>query len=568
MLEPSNRKWWLRDRHKTLSFLAAQGERLRGPLGGAVHAEFRRQDGAPLGRGDHCEARPAGDGWEVALGLDAGPAGEAAVRDAVAAGRGLRRGGGPASSSSTRRGSGAWARPSARWPTGPAARPVRAPDRADQRRAGQRGRGAARGAFAGLQAARRNGGAHARPAQPLAPRAGADPGGLRRRAAALPAPRRRLAVAPSPERPRRGSRRRDGPRQDAPGAGPPLRGPRRRRDKPRRLPRLAGRELAARGGPLRARTCGSSSTRGESRLAGAGRPRALRPRDHLLWDARPRPRAASRQVEFACVIGDEAQHVKNRRSQNAQALRSAEGQGPLPPHRHPGRKLARRPSLALRLHPSRLPRAGPAGRPRRGAGLVRRAAARQDRPLHPAAHQARRRARAAGPDRAGGLVHARARPGGPLPVLSGEVRAGAARPRGLRRKRGQPAPGGPHPAPSPAPDLLRPAPGLRAGGCGAGGYEGSAKLESFREILAEAADDGHRILVFSQFTSLLALLRGGARFPGDRRTATSTDRWRPRRARPRSTASSRSGAAPVFLLSLKAGGSGPQPDRRRHGRAL
>ena len=29
VLEPSNRKWWVRDRHKTLSFLAAHGERLR-----------------------------------------------------------------------------------------------------------------------------------------------------------------------------------------------------------------------------------------------------------------------------------------------------------------------------------------------------------------------------------------------------------------------------------------------------------------------------------------------------------------------------------------------------------
>jgi len=35
----------------------------------------------------------------------------------------------------------------------------------------------------------------------------------------------------------------------------------------------------------------------------------------------------------------------------------------------------------------------------------------------------------------------------------------------------------------------------------------SAKLEAFRELLEETTDDGHRLLVFSQFTSLLALLR-------------------------------------------------------------
>ena len=35
----------------------------------------------------------------------------------------------------------------------------------------------------------------------------------------------------------------------------------------------------------------------------------------------------------------------------------------------------------------------------------------------------------------------------------------------------------------------------------------SAKLDVFRELLAESIDEGHRMLVFSQFTSLLGLLR-------------------------------------------------------------
>jgi len=39
-LEPSNRKWWLRDRHKTLTFLATHGERLRGALGAQFTPNF------------------------------------------------------------------------------------------------------------------------------------------------------------------------------------------------------------------------------------------------------------------------------------------------------------------------------------------------------------------------------------------------------------------------------------------------------------------------------------------------------------------------------------------------
>ena len=83
----------------------------------------------------------------------------------------------------------------------------------------------------------------------------------------------------------------------------------------------------------------------------------------------------------------------------------------------------------------------------------------------------------------------------------------------------------------------------------------SSKLETFRELLAEAVDDGHRLLVFSQFTSLLALLRaeldeqglvycyldGGT--PQKQRQA-EVDRY------------NHSPDIPVFLISLKAGGTG------------
>jgi SNF2 family DNA or RNA helicase len=86
-------------------------------------------------------------------------------------------------------------------------------------------------------------------------------------------------------------------------------------------------------------------------------------------------------------------------------------------------------------------------------------------------------------------------------------------------------------------------------------FDGSAKLESFRELLEEAADDGHRLLVFSQFTSLLALLREELKAQG--LAYCYLDGSMPPAAR-QVEIDRFQGAAdiPVFLLSLKAGGSG------------
>ena len=97
-------------------------------------------------------------------------------------------------------------------------------------------------------------------------------------------------------------------------------------------------------------------------------------------------------------------------------------------------------------------------------------------------------------------------------------------------------------------------------------FADSAKLDSFREILAEALDDGHRLLVFSQFTSLLALLRADldeqgiayCYLDGSMSTAArqaQVDRFQaPVSGSQRSALNSQS--PPVFLLSLKAGGTG------------
>ena len=83
----------------------------------------------------------------------------------------------------------------------------------------------------------------------------------------------------------------------------------------------------------------------------------------------------------------------------------------------------------------------------------------------------------------------------------------------------------------------------------------STKLEAFRELLAESIDEGHRMLVFSQFTSLLGLLRTELEAQGvaycyldgslsTRARQAAVDRFQADET------------IPVFLISLKAGGTG------------
>ncbi len=86
-------------------------------------------------------------------------------------------------------------------------------------------------------------------------------------------------------------------------------------------------------------------------------------------------------------------------------------------------------------------------------------------------------------------------------------------------------------------------------------YQDSAKLEAFRELLAESVDEGHRMLVFSQFTSLLALLR--AELDAQDVAYCYLDGLMTTRARQKEVDRFQaSDAVPVFLISLKAGGTG------------
>jgi SNF2 family DNA or RNA helicase len=93
-------------------------------------------------------------------------------------------------------------------------------------------------------------------------------------------------------------------------------------------------------------------------------------------------------------------------------------------------------------------------------------------------------------------------------------------------------------------------PGLLPGGDAAGG---SAKLALLMETLDEVVADGHRVLVFSQWTSMLDLVEPALRAAG----------WAWCRldgaTRDRDAEIARFAAAdgpPIFLLSLKAGGTG------------
>ncbi len=81
---------------------------------------------------------------------------------------------------------------------------------------------------------------------------------------------------------------------------------------------------------------------------------------------------------------------------------------------------------------------------------------------------------------------------------------------------------------------------------------GSAKLERLEEMLTELLAEGRRVIVFSQFTSMLDLIRLRLDATGIR-YALLTGSTRDRQA---AITAFESGAAEVFLISIKAGGVG------------
>jgi SNF2 family DNA or RNA helicase len=84
------------------------------------------------------------------------------------------------------------------------------------------------------------------------------------------------------------------------------------------------------------------------------------------------------------------------------------------------------------------------------------------------------------------------------------------------------------------------------------GVQESAKLDTLRDMVEGMVDDGRRILLFSQFTSMLRLIEEQLRaleIDYVQLTGSTVDRAEPVRR-------FQSGEVPVFLISLKAGGTG------------
>jgi SNF2 family DNA or RNA helicase len=87
---------------------------------------------------------------------------------------------------------------------------------------------------------------------------------------------------------------------------------------------------------------------------------------------------------------------------------------------------------------------------------------------------------------------------------------------------------------------------------GSRGTESSAKLEDLLEMISELIPEGRRILLFSQFTSMLDLIKPRLRelgIPFVELRGDTRDRAEPVR-------SFEAGEVPLFLISLKAGGRG------------
>ncbi len=550
MLEPSNRKWWLRDRHKVLNFLAAHGRALREEFHAGFTANFERNTARLRNAEIVAEARPDGDDYRVTVGLGAGCAGEAEVLAAVSSGRGYVEDG----------------------------EAVYLLDRDTVERVVSAQRALAGEPGAGTPARRTHRIARARVAEVGDLLAELSPGfnppeTWRARAEAL-RHAERLAPAPVPAvldaklRPyqRLGvawlwhlwNHDLGGVLADEMGLGKTLQA----------IALLSAVRARTPDAPASLVVCPASLVenwrRETARFAPALRvfvhhgERRLETVDELArhdlvitsYGTLARDHERFETYAFACVIGDEAQHIKNRRSRNAQALRSLRARGrflltgtPLENSLDDLRSLFEflMPGLVARL-PSGLrgderawyderlrAQTAPYILRRTKLGVAPELPPKQEQVVYcepTAAQAALYRAKQEESERA------------LLDLAAGGAGEGALRLATLTQ-------------------LLR----LRQICCDPrlvapdSPPEASAKLGAFRELLDEALDEGHRLLVFSQFTSLLALIR--AELTADGVDHCYLDGSMPARARQAEV--DRFQAAdgpPVFLLSLKAGGTG------------
>ncbi len=83
---------------------------------------------------------------------------------------------------------------------------------------------------------------------------------------------------------------------------------------------------------------------------------------------------------------------------------------------------------------------------------------------------------------------------------------------------------------------------------------GSAKLDTCMELVSQAVDGGHKVLLFSQFTSMLSIIEG--RLAQERVSHLVLTGQTSKEERERLVKRFQAGEADVFLISLKAGGVG------------
>lgn len=549
-LEPSNRKWWLRDRHKTLNFLAQHGQQLRDTFGARFTASFTARTAHLQPAEIVCGAEEAHQGFSLTLALKAGTAGEEELRAAIATNRGYVENAGRVYLLDQTR--------------------LQQLAVAQQALTGER--------HAGLLPRRSLRISTARVAEAqdildtLAPHFQA-PAAWRARSESL---RHLTTLAPAPVlaefaallRPyqRLGvawlwylhTQKLGGILADEMGLGKTLQalallaaikaetGP--------QLPCLVvapasllenWRREAARFTPqLRVNV-----HHGARRLSRAD---TFATHDLIItsYGTLARDQEFFATGEFTCIIADEAQHIKNRRSQNARSLRALQARGrflltgtpvensledlrslfeflmpgllePVPPGLRAEDRSWYDTRLRARTAPYILRRTKQAVAPElpakieqiiwceptpAQAQLYRRLQEQSERELLDLA--------------AGGASESRLRLATLTQLL--RLRQVCCDPRLL--------------APDEAP-------------------ESSAKLEAFRELLAEAVDDGHRVLVFSQFTSLLALLR--TELAAQEIACCYLDGAMPARQRQAEVDRfQKTPDIPLFLLSLKAGGTG------------
>lgn len=549
--EPSNGKWWLRDRHKTLNFLAAYGGRLRGEFGAKFTPNFEKNTSRLRPAEIVCAAVEAGRGFDITLGLRAGSADEAAIRSALASGRGYVETEGQ----------------------------VILVDSGQLRRLGEAQKALAGDPAGGVATRRTHRVSAARAAEmetileELAPGFQA-PATWKARSAAL---RNLSALSPAPIPAGLDSQLRSYQRlgvawlwhlhrnelagilADEMGLGKTLqalalvcavRGQSEGVSlvvAPASLLENWRREAEKFAPELRV-----AVHHGEERLDSAAAFAAL---DLVItsYGTLTRDEAVFSEIEFACVIADEAQHIKNRRSQNARTLRSLRSRGRFLLTGTPvENSLDDLRSLFEFLLPGYL-QPVPSG-----ARSGDREWFDQRLRTQVAPYILRRTKGAVAPElpeKLENVVWCELTPAQAALYWTVQekaerdlfdLEAGGASEGSLRL--------------AALTQLLR----LRQISCDprligapstAAPYADSGKLEAFRELLSEAVDDGHRVLVFSQFTSLLALLRD--ELSAQEIPHAYLDGSMPTRARQAEVDRFQSSPdVPVFLLSLKAGGTG------------